>query len=109
MIYRVDLPVIRSSARDLAQLKMANAQLMRKLRSEAMWQHLPEQSRQFRSLFPKQSQAIKYDDHRAAFDALATHARDEMLKKQLQQVMEQVGCPRVRDLRDHLIPESVPM
>ncbi len=30
-------------------------------------------------------------------------------KKQLQQVMEQVGSARVRDLRDHLIAESVPV
>ena len=37
------------------------------------------------------------------------HHTFEMLKKQLQQVMEQVGCARVRDLRDHLIPESVPI
>ena len=37
------------------------------------------------------------------------HHTCEMLKKQLQQVMEQVGCSRVCDLRDHLIPESVPV
>lgn len=37
------------------------------------------------------------------------HHTFEMLKKQLQQVMEQVGCSRVRDLRDHLISESVPI
>jgi L-lactate dehydrogenase (cytochrome) len=36
------------------------------------------------------------------------HHTFEMLKKQLQQVMEQVGCARSRGLRDHLIPESVP-
>ena len=33
----------------------------------------------------------------------------EMLKKQLQQVMEQVGCERVADLPAHLIRESVPV
>ena len=32
----------------------------------------------------------------------------EMLKKQLQQVMEQVGCSQVAKLREHLIAESVP-
>ncbi|HAD59336.1 MAG TPA: alpha-hydroxy-acid oxidizing enzyme [Planctomycetaceae bacterium] len=36
------------------------------------------------------------------------HHTFEMLKKQLQQVMEQVGCPVVRDLPKHLISESVP-
>ncbi|MEM6364887.1 MAG: alpha-hydroxy acid oxidase [Planctomycetota bacterium] len=36
------------------------------------------------------------------------HHTFEMLKKQLQQVMEQVGCPKVHDLRNHLISESVP-
>ena len=37
------------------------------------------------------------------------HHTFEMLKKQLQQVMEQVGCANVRDLRAHLICESVPV
>ncbi len=37
------------------------------------------------------------------------HHTFEMLKNQLQQVMEQVGCTRVRDLREHLISESVPI
>lgn len=37
------------------------------------------------------------------------HHTLEMLKKQLQQVMEQVGCAKVRDLQAHLIPESVPV
>ena len=36
------------------------------------------------------------------------HHTFEMLKMQLQQVMEQVGCPVVRDLPKHLISESVP-
>ena len=36
------------------------------------------------------------------------HHTFEMLKKQLQQVMEQVGCEQVNQLRNHLIPESVP-
>ena len=36
------------------------------------------------------------------------HHTFEMLKKQLQQVMEQVGCEKVRDLPKHLIPTSVP-
>ena len=36
------------------------------------------------------------------------HHTFEMLKKQLQQVMEQVGCPVVSDLPRHLIEESVP-
>ncbi|MBD3672020.1 MAG: alpha-hydroxy-acid oxidizing protein [Planctomycetaceae bacterium] len=36
------------------------------------------------------------------------HHTLEMLKKQLQQVMEQVGCTRPEKLREHLIPESVP-
>jgi hypothetical protein len=31
-----------------------------------------------------------------------------MLKKQLQQVMEQVGCHTAIDFPAHLIPESVP-
>ena len=37
------------------------------------------------------------------------HHTIEMLKKQVQQVMEQVGCEKVVRLRDHLIPESVPV
>ena len=37
------------------------------------------------------------------------HHTFEMLKKQLQQVMEQVGCAKARDLRDHLIAKSVPV
>ncbi|MDB4678903.1 alpha-hydroxy-acid oxidizing protein [Rhodopirellula sp.] len=36
------------------------------------------------------------------------HHTFEMLKKQLQQVMEQVGCEKAGDLRNHLIAESVP-
>ncbi|MDM4018827.1 alpha-hydroxy acid oxidase [Roseiconus lacunae] len=36
------------------------------------------------------------------------HHTFEMLKKQLQQVMEQVGCEKASGLRAHLIPESVP-
>ena len=36
------------------------------------------------------------------------HHTFEMLKKQLQQVMEQVGCEKVCDLSKHLIPTSVP-
>ncbi len=36
------------------------------------------------------------------------HHTFEMLKKQLQQVMEQVGCEKATDLRRHLITESVP-
>lgn len=36
------------------------------------------------------------------------HHTLEMLKKQLQQVMEQVGCSRPADLRAHLIKDSVP-
>lgn len=36
------------------------------------------------------------------------HHTFEMLKKQLQQVMEQVGCEKVCDLPKHLIPTSVP-
>ena len=36
------------------------------------------------------------------------HHTLEMLKKQLQQVMEQVGCPKAIDFPAHLIPESVP-
>ncbi|MFN3193079.1 MAG: alpha-hydroxy acid oxidase [Aureliella sp.] len=37
------------------------------------------------------------------------HHTLEMLKKQVQQVMEQVGCAMVQDLPKHLIPESVPV
>ena len=37
------------------------------------------------------------------------HHTFEMLKKQLQQVMEQVGCAKVANLRDHLLAESVPV
>lgn len=37
------------------------------------------------------------------------HHTFEMLKKQLKQVMEQVGCARVERMRDHLIRESVPV
>ena len=37
------------------------------------------------------------------------HHTFEMLKKQLQQVMEQVGCTTARDFHNHLIPESVPI
>ena len=37
------------------------------------------------------------------------HHTLEMLKKQLQQVMEQIGCERVPDLRSHLLPQSVPV
>lgn len=37
------------------------------------------------------------------------HHTFEMLKKQLKQVMEQVGCARVESMRDHLIRESVPV
>ncbi|MCC9657431.1 alpha-hydroxy acid oxidase [Rhodopirellula halodulae] len=37
------------------------------------------------------------------------HHTFEMLKKQLQQVMEQVGCSKVSNLREHLIAESVPV
>jgi L-lactate dehydrogenase (cytochrome) len=36
------------------------------------------------------------------------HHTLEMLKKQLQQVMEQIGCAKVIDFPAHLIPESVP-
>jgi len=36
------------------------------------------------------------------------HHTLEMLKKQLQQVMEQVGCTRPEKLREHLLSESVP-
>ena len=36
------------------------------------------------------------------------HHTFEMLKKQLQQVMEQVGCSKASDLPAHLINESVP-
>lgn len=36
------------------------------------------------------------------------HHTLEMLKKQVQQVMEQVGCERPEKLREHLLPESVP-
>ena len=36
------------------------------------------------------------------------HHTFEMLKKQLQQVMEQVGCEKASDLPRHLIAESVP-
>jgi L-lactate dehydrogenase (cytochrome) len=36
------------------------------------------------------------------------HHTLEMLKKQLQQVMEQVGCANPQSLRDHLLSESVP-
>ena len=36
------------------------------------------------------------------------HHTFEMLKKQLQQVMEQVGCSTVASLPDHLIRESLP-
>ncbi|MCH1493739.1 MAG: alpha-hydroxy-acid oxidizing protein [Rubripirellula sp.] len=36
------------------------------------------------------------------------HHTFEMLKKQLQQVMEQVGCEKASDLPKHLIAESVP-
>ena len=36
------------------------------------------------------------------------HHTFEMLKKQLQQVMEQVGCAKVKDLPAHLIQQSVP-
>ena len=37
------------------------------------------------------------------------HHTFEMLKKQLQQVMEQVGCAKAADLPKHLISESVPV
>ena len=37
------------------------------------------------------------------------HHTFEMLKKQLQQVMEQVGCAKAPDFPAHLIPESVPV
>lgn len=37
------------------------------------------------------------------------HHTLEMLKKQVQQVMEQVGCERPEKLREHLLPESVPV
>ena len=37
------------------------------------------------------------------------HHTIEMLKKQVQQVMEQVGCEKATRLRDHLIPESIPV
>ncbi len=36
------------------------------------------------------------------------HHTFEMLKKQFQQVMEQVGCEKPGDLPKHLIPDSVP-
>ena len=44
----------------------------------------------------------------AALGKYGGHHTFEMIKKQLQQVMEQVGCEKAKDLPRHLIQESVP-
>lgn len=43
----------------------------------------------------------------AALGELGGNHTIEILKKQFQQVMEQIGCPNIPSLQQHLVPESI--